>query len=102
MTSPVLTPAQERDRLMKDWHYVMADERGCRVIERILARCGTYQTVIPGPKEPGNQIYVNAGRQELGQEIVREILAHVPEDWHRFYKDRIIDLMAVKKEKENA
>lgn len=95
-----LTPAQERDRLTKDWLYVMGDERGRRLVERILARCGTYVTVIPDPKEPGNQIYVNAGRQALGQEIVREILAHAPVEWHAFYKDRILDLMASKKDKE--
>lgn len=93
------TATLQRDQLEKDWAFVMGDEKGCRIVKRILLACGTHVSVIPKPSEPGNQIYVNGGRQALGQELQREILDLVPDLWFRFYKDEIKDLMALKKEK---
>jgi hypothetical protein len=91
--------APERDQLVKNWSFIMGDERGRQIVKRILLACGTHVTVLPKASEPGNQIYVNAGCQKLGQDLQREILDVVPELWFGFYRNEIKDLMSSKKEK---
>lgn len=99
MTAPATVQDKVREDLARDYGELFRMPSGAfgRVFKRILLACGPLVSVLPDRSEPGNQIYVNAGQQELGQGLIREVLEVAPEAWFEFYKREIKDLMLKEK-----
>lgn len=77
----------ENNRITR-WARVFGTDDGLMVLDELLDRCGVMDSIF----ETSSKIYSNAGRQELGVEIVADILKADPEIYKRLVDMWVADM----------
>jgi hypothetical protein len=63
------TERYSREKYLNDIRQVLGTPSGCRFVWSLLEKCKTFNSVW----EPSARIHYNAGKQDLGHEIMAEI-----------------------------
>ena len=75
---------QDRLKAEEDFKFVAKDERGQRVLRRILEQAGIFQLSFAG--ESTHTTAFNEGRRNIGLFVNAEILSICPEQWANIMK----------------
>lgn len=80
-----LTKEQKNKRAkeIEDLRFVLNDQRGRRVINRLLEKTGVYRNPFTGNSET----YFRCGEMNIGQFIVAEVQAVSPESYTNLLKE---------------
>lgn len=65
------------ERRANDWRAVVALPEGRRVLWSLLDQCNVFKSIM----ETNARIYYNAGVQDFGHTIIKEITAADPQAW---------------------
>ena len=73
----------KRAKEIEDLRFVLNDQRGRRVINRLLEKTGVYRNPFTGNSET----YFRCGEMNIGQFIVAEVQAVSPESYTNLLKE---------------
>ena len=73
----------KRAKEIEDLRFVLNDQRGRRVINRLLDKTGVYRNPFTGNSET----YFRCGEMNIGQFIVAEVQAVSPESYTNLLKE---------------
>lgn len=73
----------KRAKELEDLRYVLNDQRGRRVINRLLEKTGVYRNPFTGNSET----YFRCGEMNIGQFIVSEVQSVSPDSYTNLLKE---------------
>ena len=79
-----LAAKEERDRQIADLKWLMKDQRGRRVMQRLMDKAGIYRTSFTGNSET----FFREGERNVGLLFISEITEHCPEEFLLMLKEQ--------------
>jgi hypothetical protein len=78
-----LAAKEERDRQIADLKWLMKDQRGRRVMQRLMDKAGIYRTSFTGNSET----FFREGERNVGLFFVNDLTEHCPEEFLLMLKE---------------
>lgn len=76
----------QREKELNDMRSVLSTAQGRRVLFNIMAQCRTYNSVL---HQSGSMVYYNAGQQDIGHWLQKEIVEADTEAYFKILKERV-------------
>ncbi len=75
----------EREKELNDLRFVLSTPQGRRVMFNIMAECKTFRSIL---HPSGSMVYYNAGQQDIGHWLQKEIIEADTDAYLKILKER--------------